>query len=50
MEERNNNTNGNIVAGYCFKTAQDAETARQEEKKSNTWKVTWIMERRRTCC
>lgn len=33
MEERNNNTNGNIVAGYCFKTAQDAETARQEEKK-----------------
>lgn len=33
MEEKNNNSNGNIVGGYCFGTAQDAEMARQEEKK-----------------
>lgn len=33
MEEKNNNSNRNIVGGYCFGTAQDAEMARQEEKK-----------------
>lgn len=33
MEEKSNSSNGNVVEGYCFGTAQDAETARQEEKK-----------------
>ena len=33
VKEDSMSENNNIVKGYCFGTAEDAETARQEEKK-----------------
>lgn len=49
VKEDSMSENNNIVKGYCFGTAEDAETARQEEKKLNIWNSIWIWEKRRTC-